>query len=92
MVFISNNNSPEVLKPGKQAFDFPSTPITSELSAVLGRRLLASSSVRRNHLNATLMHKLLIKTVTVIGFIGGGPQRLDHLSGELSYSQKLDKL
>ena len=69
MVFISNNNSPEVLKPGKQAFDFPSTPITSELSAVLGRRLLASSSVRRNHLNATLMHKLLIKTVTVIGFI-----------------------
>jgi hypothetical protein len=24
--------------------------------------------------------------------LGGGPQRLDHLSGELSYSQKLDKL
>ena len=69
MVFVSHNNSPKILQPGKQAFDFPSTPITPELSAILGRRLFASSSVRRDHLNATLIQKLLIKTVAVIGFI-----------------------
>ena len=69
MVFVSHNNSPEVLKPGKQAFNFPSTPIAPELSAILGRRLFTSSSVRCDHFNAALMQKLLIKTVAIIGFI-----------------------
>jgi hypothetical protein len=35
MVFISNNQAPEVLKPGKEPFDFPSTPITLEFPAIL---------------------------------------------------------
>jgi len=69
MIFVANNEASEILQPSKQAFDFPSTPITPELSAVLGRRLFASSSVRRDHFNATILHKLLIKTITVIGFI-----------------------
>ena len=69
MVFISNNNSPEVLKPSKQAFDFPSTLITHKLSAVLGRRPFAFSSMWRDHLNTAIMQKLLIKTVAIVGFV-----------------------
>jgi hypothetical protein len=69
MVFVSHNNSPKILQPGKQTFDFPSTPITPEFSAILRSRLFASSAVWREHLNAALMQKLLIKAVAVIGFI-----------------------
>jgi len=69
MVFISNNNSPKILQPGKQAFDFPSTPITPKLSAILGRRLFTSASMWRDHLNTAIMQKLLIKTVTIVSFI-----------------------
>ena len=69
MVFVSHNNSPKILQPGKQAFDFPSTPITPKLSAILGRRLFAPSSVRRDHLNTALSQKLMIKFVAIICFI-----------------------
>jgi len=69
MVFVSNNQSPEVLKPGKQAFNFPSTPITSQLSTILGRRLFAPATMWRNHFNATFLEKLLIKAIAIIGFI-----------------------
>ena len=69
MVFVSNNQSPEVLKPGKQTLNFPSAPITSEFPAILGRRLFATSAMRRYHFNATLLKKLAIKAIAIIGFI-----------------------
>jgi len=69
MVFVSNNQSPEVLKPGKQAFNFPPAPITSQLSTILGRRLFAPATMWRNHFNATSLEKLLIKAIAIIGFI-----------------------
>ena len=69
MVFVSNNQSPEVLKPGKQAFNFPPAPITSQLSTILGRRLFAPATMWRNHFNAAFLEKLLIKTIAIIGFI-----------------------
>ena len=90
MVLISNNNSPEVLKPSKQAFDFPSTPITPELSAILGRRPFTSSAVRRDHLNAAFLQKLLIKAVTVIGFIANKLVR--SISGKTTVDSCLNKL
>ena len=69
MVFVSHNNSPKILQPGKQPFDLPTTPITPKLSTILSRRLFTPSAVWRDHLNAALMQKLLIKAITVIGFI-----------------------
>ena len=90
MVFVSNHNSPKILQPGKQALDFPSTPITPELSAVLGRRLFTPSAVRCDHLNAALMQKLLIKTVTVIGFIANKLIRC--ISGKTTVDSFLNKL
>ena len=69
MVFVSNNQSPEVLKPGKQPLNFPSAPITSKLSAILSRGLFAPSTMRSNHLNTSLFKKLPIKTIAIIGFI-----------------------
>ena len=90
MVLISNNNSPEVLKPSKQALDFPSTPIAPELSSILGRRPFTSSAVRRDHLDAALLQKLLIKTVAVIGFIANKLVR--RISGKTTVDGCLNKL
>ena len=90
MVLVSNNNSPEVLKPSKQAFDFPATPITPELSAVLGRRLFASSTVRRDHLNAAFSQKLMIKFIAIICFIANKLVRC--MPGKTTIDSCLNKL
>ena len=52
-----------------QAFNFPLTPITPKLSTILSRRFFASSPVRRNHFNTTLIDKLIVKLITVVSFI-----------------------
>ena len=90
MVFVSHNNSPKILQPGKQTLDFPSTPITPELSAILGRRLFTPSAVWRDHLNAALMQKLLIKTVTVISFIAN--KLIGCILGKTTVDSCLNKL
>ena len=90
MVFVSNNNSPKILQPGKQAFDFPSTPITPKLSAILGRRLFAPSAVRRDHLNAALSQKLMIKFVAIICFIANKLVRC--IPGKTTIDSCLNKL
>lgn len=89
MIFVSNNNSTKILQPGKQAFDFPSTPITPELSATLGRRLFASPPVWCDHLNATLIQKLLVKAIAIISFIANKFIRC--ISGKTTVDSFLNK-
>jgi hypothetical protein len=90
MVFISNNQSPEILQPGKQTLNFPSTPIASELSAILGRGPFAHATVWRNHFNAPLFEKLLIKAVAIIGFITN--KLIGRIAGKTTVDGCLDKL
>ena len=90
MVFISNNQAPEILQPGKQTLNFPSTPITSQLSTILGRGLFSPATVWRNHFNATRFKKLLIKAVAIIGFIANKLVRC--ISGKTTVDRCLDKL
>ena len=90
MVFISNNQSPEILQPGKQTLNFPSTPIASELSAILGRTAFAAATVWRNHFNAPLFEKLLIKAVAIIGFIAN--KLIGRIAGKTTVDGCLDKL
>jgi len=76
MVFVANNQSPEVLKPGKQALDFPkqaldfpSGPITPQLPAILGFRFFSPFAMWCNHFNTTFEKELIIKFVAVVSFI-----------------------
>ena len=69
MIFVSNNKPPEILKPGKKPFHFPSSPITSQFPSILGFPFLSSFSMRRYHFNIAFIKQSLIKTITVIGFI-----------------------
>lgn len=69
MIFVSNNKSPEILKPSKEPFYFPSSPITSQLPSILGFRFLSSLAMRRYHFNIALIKQSLIKAITVIRFV-----------------------
>jgi hypothetical protein len=91
MVFVSNNKSSEILQPGKKkVLNFPLTPLASDLSAILGRWLFAYATVWRNHFNATVFTKLLIKAFAITGFIANKLIRCT--AGKATIERCLDKL
>lgn len=65
--FKAYQDTPIILQPGKQAFNFPASAITAEFPPVLGL-LFAVQTMRRNQFNA-LCGQLPIQRVTVIGLI-----------------------
>lgn len=69
MVLVSNDNTPEVLKPSKEAFDFPSAPIRSQPASILSFMFLATFPMRRHHLDITLVKQSLVKFIAVVGFV-----------------------
>ena len=69
MAFISNNQTPIVLKPGKESLNFPATFITPEFAAVLSSSPFSVPFMGGNHFNAAALFEMLIKSVTITGFI-----------------------
>ena len=69
MVFISDNQPPEVLKPSEKALDFPSATIAPQRPAVLSALLSTSFTVRCDHLNTTLFKKPPIKFIAVVSLV-----------------------
>ena len=69
MVFVSNDKPSEVLKPGKEPFDLPSSAVRSQLPSILGFRFLAPLTMWRDHFNLAFIKQSLIKAITVIGFV-----------------------
>ena len=69
MVFVTDNQTPIILKPCKQAFHLPSSLISTKFSAVLSFGLFPIFPMWRNQLNSTIIQKLSIKLITVICFV-----------------------
>lgn len=69
MIFISDNQSAKVLKPGKQPLYFPSSFVASQRSAVLRRRFSPIHFVRSDHLHVSLVGQLFIQFVRVIRLV-----------------------
>ena len=74
MVIMPNQQMPEIAQPGKEAFDFPSSPVTTKSPPVLGRRLLASQPVRSDQLNSLIFHAL-IQRIGIISLVANQPSR-----------------
>ncbi len=90
MIFVAHHNSPEVLQPRKQAFDFPATFVTTQFSAVLRLRLFPIGFMRRNHLNVEF-RQLCIERVRIIRLVAN--HLLRSLIGEPlanSFADKFD--
>jgi len=69
MEFVANNQTPEVLKPRKQALHLPSSTIAPQLPAVLGLRFFPSFAMWCNHFHATFVTEQLVKFIAVVSFI-----------------------
>ena len=68
MIFITNNNSPVVLYPGKESFHFPTPLVTTEFSTVLRFQFLSVSFMRRDQLNSK-RRQFFVQWIGIIGFI-----------------------
>ena len=90
MIFVSNNQSPEVLEPSKQALHLPSAPIAPQLPAILGFRFFPSFPVRCNHFNTAFIKQLLIKFVAIIGLVAN--QLIRGILGKAAVYSIFDKL
>src|SRR5919106_924329 len=76
---MTHLNSSKVLQPGKQAFDFPASFISSQDTAILRSRLLAVGFMRSDHLNSLFL-QTLIKRVAIVRSVTN--QSFGHFFGE----------
>jgi hypothetical protein len=67
------DKSAEVMHPGEESFDLPSLLVASKLAPVLGFASIAK--VRSDHLNAVLVHELLVELVGVVSLVADQPSR-----------------
>ena len=69
MILVTHNQSAKVLQPSKQTFDFPSTSVSPQYSAVLRRRLDAIILMWRDHFDTSLFGQLLVQFIRVVGSV-----------------------
>jgi hypothetical protein len=68
MVFISNNQTTEVLQPGEQSLHFVTSAVSPQRASVLCCRLFSVASVGRDHFNSG-RRQLFVQRVAVIRLI-----------------------
>src|SRR5580692_6276572 len=73
VAFPADHNAAIVRQPREQAFDFPSTAIAPQPAAILGQSSGANGTVRRDHLDAVVVHQLFVAAVAVVGAIADQP-------------------
>ena len=69
MVFPARDQSAEVVKPGKQTFDFPAAAVAAQFASILGGFSRASGVVWRDQVNSVFFLQELIEGITVVGSI-----------------------
>jgi hypothetical protein len=90
MVFVSDNQPSEVLKPGKQAFNLPPAPIAPQLPTILGLRFFPSSAVRCNHFNTAFIKHLTVQLIAVVGFVAN--QFIRRILGKAAVYRRTNEL
>lgn len=74
MVLVPDHEPPEVLQPGKEALNLPTTLGSPEFTAVLGLVAFPTPSMRGDHVNTPLAQRF-IKAVAVVGLVADQPFR-----------------
>ena len=69
MIFVAHWQSSEIMQPGKQAFNFPASPIAPEFAPILSFGFLPVRLMRRDDFNAVLLFQSLVKWIAVVCFI-----------------------
>ena len=74
VIFPSCDESSEVVHPGKEPFNFPSSSIAAQLASILGSSF-SPAPVGRDQLDAVLALECFIERVRVVGFVADEPGR-----------------
>jgi len=69
VIFISYNQTPEILNPSKQALNLPSSAIATKFSSILSARLFSILLVWCNQFNATVFQQFLIKRIAIVRLV-----------------------
>src|SRR5580765_7055308 len=91
MIFIADHQTPEVVQPSEESFDFPTALEAAECSAILCDSLrFTALAMRRNHVCAKLMEQLLIERIAIVGLVSH--QALRNISNESLLQGLTDQL
>jgi hypothetical protein len=74
VVFPSGDKSSEVLHPGKEPLDLPSSAITARLASILSSEF-AATPIGRDQLDTVFALELAIERVRVVGLVADEPGR-----------------
>ena len=66
MILIANWQTPKIMQPGKESFNFPAALVAPEFASILSLWLLPVNFVRRYHLKVLMILESLIKRVAII--------------------------
>ncbi len=75
VIFVTDGQMPEVVKPGKQPFNLPSSLVTPEWTSILPVTFNTITPVWSNHLYSLLL-KLLIQTIAIVSPVTNESYRL----------------
>src|SRR4249920_2833482 len=74
MVLPAGDQATRVMEPGKEPFDFPTTPGSSQWAAVL-RRDVAASAVLGDHLDPVVLPEPGVERIAVVAAIADQSRR-----------------
>jgi hypothetical protein len=69
MIFVANNQSPEVLKPSEEALDIPSPLQPTQRTTILSDSLLSVGAMRSNQLDCMRFVEFFVEAVTVVSLV-----------------------
>ena len=69
VIFPAADQSAEIVKPGKEALDFPAPTVATQFAAVLGSLATAVVLVGRDEPNAVFLPEALIERIAVVGAV-----------------------
>lgn len=81
MIFIANHQTPEVVQPSEEPFDFPTALEAAQCSTILCDSLrFTTLAMWRNHVCAKLIEQFLIERIAIVGLVSH--QALRNISDE----------
>ncbi|WP_231715710.1 hypothetical protein [Desulfosarcina widdelii] len=90
MVFVVDNQPPEVIKPGKRTLYLQSTSIASEFPAVLNFLFFLAFTMLGNHFNNALVKEPVVLFIAVVSLVSN--QLVRRIFDKTSVNRIIDKL
>ena len=69
MIFPTRDQPPGIMEPSEESLHFPAVTVAAQGATILGGRISAARSVRRNHLHGVIVQEVPIQLLTVVGAV-----------------------